>query len=82
MYHIELHGIESMDDIRSATESGLLDEKTKVHTYECADCDKQIGNVSGSLVPFVIAFEDEEFWTVCMECAAPIVDPGDQTDED
>lgn len=82
MYHIELHGIESLDDIRSAMSSGLLDDKTTVHTYECADCDEPIGLIDGGLVPFVIAFEGDEWWTVCIACSSPITNPGDQTDQD
>ena len=71
MRHIELHTIESSTDVATANEIGFEVSNTET----CEECFEQVGEspISKKFLPFVYALDDEAIWTVCFECASPIL---------
>ena len=71
MRHIELHTIESSKDVVTANEIGFEVSNTET----CEECFEQVGEspISKKFLPFVYALDDEAIWTVCFECASPIL---------
>ena len=71
MRHIELHTIESSKDVATANEIGFEVSNTET----CEECFEQVGEspLSKKFLPFVYALDDEAIWTVCFECASPIL---------
>lgn len=74
MYRIDVIGIESLDDLRSAVTGDILGD-SRIHQYSCIECDELVGSVGGTLVPFVIAVEEDEHWILCEDCASAVTDP-------
>jgi hypothetical protein len=74
MRSLELHVIESETDIQLALSSGVLLPEQMVMT-ECSDCEDLIGLRASSFEPFVVVIDEhDQDWTVCGDCARPIVD--------
>ena len=71
MRHIELHTIESSKDVATANSIGFEVSNTET----CEECFEQVGEspISKKFLPFVYALDDEAIWTVCFECASPIL---------
>ncbi len=74
MQHIELHVIESEEDIDLALQSGLLIPQ-HLDDIECSVCDELLGNTGtgDEFVGFAVVLDDDYVWTVCADCADPVI---------
>lgn len=86
MKHIEVHLIESNRDVDAAVGCGLLDGPFAIDP--CEHCGDEVGAL-GQFHPFVVVLDEDDQWTLCYECALPLVDPTagddgypDEDDED
>lgn len=77
MLHLEIHVIETEEDLDLALQSGLLNIG-QANGTECADCSAELGYASlDGFEPFaVIINEHDQDWQICTECAAPVIDGG------
>lgn len=74
MRSLEVHVLESETDIDLALSSGVLLPEQMVMT-DCSDCDGRVGYGAASFEPFVVVIDEhDQDWTVCADCARPIVD--------
>lgn len=70
MRNIELHTIESVDDLALAEIAGLDIGDNEI----CESCTTEVGVVdSRNFEPFVYCLDDESEWIVCLDCADPIL---------
>lgn len=74
MQHLEIHLIETEEDLDLALQSGILNISQADYT-ECVDCATEVGHAaSDGFEPFaVIINEHDQDWPVCTECAAPVL---------
>lgn len=78
MLHLEIHVLETEEDLDLALQSGLL-TISQVNGTECSDCGTELGYASldGFESFAVIINEHDQDWHVCTECAAPVIEgPG------
>jgi hypothetical protein len=74
MRSLEVHLIESETDIDSLLNAGLLLPEQLAAT-DCYECDAEIGFIDPEFEAFVVVLdENDQDWTVCAECAGPIID--------
>jgi hypothetical protein len=73
MKSIEVHAIESEYDSYLAVTAGLL-EVDDLDGASCVACYEDVGHVLETFVSYVVVLDGESQWTVCGECAAPVVD--------
>jgi hypothetical protein len=82
MRHIELHTIDTQQDVVSAVSSGLLEEHFPL--TECAACADAVGSsaADADFVPYVLCLDDESRWFLCEDCAEVVLDPKFDSQED
>jgi len=75
MRSLEVHYFETERDVELALSSGLVLPEQLIHT-DCADCrGKLCYSKDGAFEPFVLVVdENDQDWTVCEECAGPVLD--------
>lgn len=75
MRHLEIHVIETEQDVDLALQSGLL-SLDRLDSTECADCALPVGHAStDGFEPFAVVIDENDFdWAVCVECASPVTD--------
>ena len=76
MRHLEVHVIETEQDIDLAIQAGLLTGSQLDHSY-CAECDESVGHSLevGNFIPFSVVLDsDDNSWPVCSDCAGPVTD--------
>ena len=75
MRHLEIHVIETEQDIELALQSGVL-SVDRLDSSTCSDCQERIG-YNADLDSFegfaVIIDEDDEDWAVCLDCSSPVI---------
>lgn len=73
MRHVELHIIETDEDINTGLLSGLL-SLDDLDILSCIACTDDVGQVDGAFYGFVVAIDHEDLpWYVCTECASDVV---------
>ena len=75
MLHLEIHVLETEEDLDLALQSGLL-TIGQVNGTKCSDCGIELGYASlEGFEPFaVIINEHDQDWHACTECASPVID--------
>jgi uncharacterized protein with PIN domain len=74
MRSIEVHLIESTDDVVLGLLAGLLEPKEMTEYLVCPACDEEIGEVSEEeFIEFVVMLDDRRKWFICMECSDDVV---------
>lgn len=74
MRSLEVHVLETETDVALALSSGVLLPEQMVMT-ECSDCEDLVGLRASRFEPFVVVIDEhDQDWTVCSDCARPIVD--------
>lgn len=86
MKNIELHVIYNSEDVELAAICGLAE---LTDNEVCENCGTEIGFDSyGDFEPLVLALDEEDVWTICVECAGPTISPtfydasGDEEEDD
>jgi hypothetical protein len=75
MDSLEVHIITDEFDSDRAFTAGLLDEPFSIDV--CANCADDVGSLA-KFKPYVyVLAEDDASWVVCIECALPVTDPGE-----
>lgn len=79
-HDIEVYIVESFEDVLELVEDGVYD--FLINGDECVSCGMVIGVISEeeSIIPCVVAMAvdlAEVPWTVCLECAAPLIYPSE-----
>lgn len=75
MRSIEVHLIETDDDIDTALASGLL-EIADLDATECSACSELVGHVRDRFIPFTLNLDEADIpWFTCVTCAQPILEP-------
>lgn len=69
MRHIEIHVVESSQDLQSAEIAGLgvFDQEF------CDECSESVGDTDAGFVSFIVCLDDESEWIVCSLCAEPVL---------
>ena len=82
MRHIELHVIETDSDIQLALFAGVLSTDQLAIT-ECDVCDETIGysTETDSFEQFVVVLEADIEYSICTDCASPIIETEEYEDE-
>ena len=74
MRSLEVHVFETDADVDSAVRVGLVLPEQMART-ECVECDEAIAFSENSYTPFVLIIdENDQDWSLCEECAGPIID--------
>jgi hypothetical protein len=76
MRHLELHVVETEQDIDLALQSGIL-TVDRLDMTTCFECDEPIGyNLElDGFEPFVVVIDDTDSdWALCLDCSAPVLD--------
>lgn len=71
--HIEVHVAYTPHDAALLDEAGI--PVTTKEDAACDFCGNLIGSESGKFVPRATVLNDEDIWTICLSCAAPILRP-------
>jgi hypothetical protein len=73
MMHIELHVLETADDVPKAELAGLIeltDEELCEHCGDAVGFDRY--NV---FTPLAVVLNEDSVWVMCVNCVEPILDP-------
>ena len=74
MRSIEVHVIETDDDINLALKSGLLESADLDELY-CDECEETVGHEGSAFHEFsVVLYEDDASWFLCADCASPVTE--------
>lgn len=75
MQHLEVHVIESETDIDLALQAGVLTVDQLGHT-QCLECATGVAysGEDGFAAFAIVINEHNQDWSVCMQCAGPMVD--------
>jgi hypothetical protein len=79
MKHIEVHVLESEEDIPTALNVGLLTLTDLDGDLHCSACSERVAHVNGVFHAFAIAIDEmDEPWIVCVGCVEPLLAPEDR----
>lgn len=74
MRHLELHVLETETDIDLAIQAGLLNGE-QLASADCSECGDLVGHDSSGFSGFAVVIDETDAdWTLCLECAAPVID--------
>ena len=74
MRSIEVHLIESRDDVILGLLAGLLEPAEMTDYLECPACSEEMGELSDDdFVEFVVMLDERRKWFICMECSDDVV---------
>lgn len=75
MRHLEIHVIETEQDVDLALQSGLL-SLDRLDSTECVDCALPVGHAStDGFEPFAVVIDENDCdWAVCVDCASPVTE--------
>lgn len=74
MRAIEVHVIETDDDINLALKSGLLEPSDLDELY-CDECEETVGHESSEFHEFsVVLYDDDASWLLCADCSSPVTE--------
>jgi hypothetical protein len=74
MRSLEVHVFETDTDLDSAVRAGVVLPEQVART-ECMQCEDPICFSSAEFSAFVLVIdENDQDWTLCEECASPIID--------
>jgi hypothetical protein len=75
MRSLEVHVIDTRDDIDGALLVGLL-EPDDLDGAKCAACNERVASVLGEFVPFAVVLDDGDgCWLVCGDCSGDVLAP-------
>lgn len=79
-HDIEVYIVESFEDVLELVEEDVYD--FMINGDECISCGMMVGVITEeeSVIPCVVAMAAglaEVPWTVCLECAAPVIYPSE-----
>ena len=82
MVHLALYVIEDAQDAITAAKSEIFD--FEINTSECENCGMIIGPVDDTFFPCVVIVDTnddviDDRWSICVDCAAPLVYPNEWT---
>lgn len=83
MRSIEIHVIESDEDLDLGLISGLLEVEDLTDVIACSACQEDLGDAVDDLefVEFAILLDHERRWFMCIECSAIVLDGADTSNE-
>lgn len=75
MRSLEVHVFETETDLDNSIRAGIVLPEQIART-ECSECEEPISYSTGdSFCPFVLIIdENDQDWSLCEDCASPIVD--------
>jgi uncharacterized protein with PIN domain len=74
MRSVEVHLIESNDDIDLGLLAGLLDPEDLTDDLRCSACSDELGNLSvEEFVEFVAILDDKRTWFLCTTCSDDVL---------
>jgi hypothetical protein len=74
MRSIELHVIESDEDLDLGLVAGLLEVEDLADDLACTACLEEVGHVTEGFVQFAIVLDHVDRWFMCMICSADVLD--------
>jgi hypothetical protein len=74
MRHLEVHVIETDQDVDLAIQAGLVTVEQLNYSL-CSECAEDIGHTPLGFEPFAVVIDEvDRDWAVCLECASPLID--------
>jgi len=76
----DLFVLETHDDVSSCAESGIFD--FSLFDLECENCSMSVGPThdEGFIPVAIVSDQIGSAWPICVDCAAPMIFPGDWFD--
>jgi hypothetical protein len=72
---IELRVFQNSEDAKAIEAKDLFE--FAIDEDECENCGLQVGFSIGRFYPGAVCIGEDEDWLVCVECAGPIIFPGE-----
>lgn len=68
--------LESQEDVQTCANTGVFD--LALYDLECENCSMAVGPAGDLFIPVAVVSDQRgASWAICVDCAAPMIFPGD-----